>query len=143
MKTTVIVIPLFLLAIIVLYTLFFWLTYINETLENGEGYGFVIGASKAETYTKLNENLSKMMSFNTKIFIEIEVDDTFSEVVAVSQGYTIMVQSLLHNEASHLFLKRDRWDFYIGPSYFNTLSLRFCGDKLCKIHRHRKYFELP
>jgi hypothetical protein len=77
------------------------------------------------------------------IYISIKVTEETAELLATRPDYTILVPSFLHDVGYPRFATEDRWNFYFENSYFNVLSLKFCGEVLCEVYRHRKYFELP
>jgi len=125
------------------YLGYLWCTYIDETVTTGHAYGFSIGDGKLETYKKFPEVLGKLNSHASSIYIEIKVDAEHAELLATKPGYTMMVETLLHDVGYPAFQSKSRWDFYFDGSYFNSLTLKFCGETLCEIYRHRKYFEFP
>lgn len=120
-----------------------WYTFIDETVISGQAYGFVIGDSKSETYIKARGSLAKLQGQATAIYIEIKSDANSARLLTAEPGYTLMIKALLHDVGYPAFESKNRWDFYIDGSYFNSLTLKFCDEKLCEIYRHRKYFELP
>ena len=131
------------LLILITYFFFLWYTYIDETVTSGEAFGLNIGNTKLDTYSKIWGAISDLNYDPSSVYIEIEVNADVSELLATDPGYKIMANTLLHEIGYESFKKEDRWDFYFNSSYFNSLSLRFCEDKLCEIHRHRKFFEIP
>ncbi|BCO32598.1 hypothetical protein TspCOW1_27010 [Thiohalobacter sp. COW1] len=121
-----------------------WITYIDETVVQGTAYGFEIGDSKSETYTKAKWVLLKLSDSGiTPPYIEVKVNNENEELLATKSEYDLLVQTLLHDVGYDRFIEKDVWRFYIDGSYFNSISLKFCQNKLCEIHRHRKYFEMP
>lgn len=133
--------PILVLAI---YILYLWVTYIDETVVQGAAYGFEIGDTKSETYKKaIGALVGLSRSGHTLPFIEVKVNKKNEEFLATKSDYTLLVQTLLHDVGYDIFYEKDIWKFYIDGSYFNSIRLKFCGNKLCEIHRHRKYFEMP
>lgn len=122
---------------------YYWATYIDDTTTRGNAYGFKIGESKHETYKKLPGNLRVLEENGGKVFFEIKSTLQTSETLAVMPGFTVMVEAILHDIGFPYFKSQNAWRFYVSGSYFNTLELKFCDDKLCEIYRHRKYFEAP
>jgi len=122
---------------------YFWYTYIDETVITGQAYGFSIGDDKLTTYKNAAEVLPNLNGDSPSIYIEIKVDVDQAELFATNPDYLVMVKTLLHDVGYPAFQLKDRWDFYFEGSYFNSLTLKFCDEKLCEIYRHRKYFELP
>lgn len=121
-----------------------WLTYVDETIIEGSGYGFTIGDNKKDTYKKLRKLQHYVSDAEENIFLEITVDNSNSELFATKLGNKIFVETLLDtDDIKSQFYDHSQWDFYFGGTYFNKLTLKFCKDKLCEIYRHRKNFELP
>tara|TARA_B100000700_G_scaffold163672_1_gene181147 strand:- start:317 stop:742 length:426 start_codon:yes stop_codon:yes gene_type:complete len=129
--------------LLISYPLYLWITYIDETVTSGQAYGFEIGATKKEVYAKLPAALSKIKSPNELVFIQIKASEKTASALATDADFDVMVAPLFHAVGYESFRDHDSWSFYINASFFNNLKLDFCDDKLCKIHRHRKYFELP
>ena len=80
---------------------------------------------------------------NQLIFVEIKVDNVSSALLGTNADYTLLSQTLLHDVGFPYFNDKDEWNFYFNGTYFDSLSLKFCDDKLCEIYRHKKKFELP
>lgn len=133
-------IPILTLIAFLCYGFYIWYTYINDTVTSGNAYGFTIGDSKPETYKKSYLALSKL---SDNVYIEIRVTPEASRLLATNSDHTILASSLLHDVGYPGFEKKNGWGFYFEASYFNSLTLRFCNERLCEIHRHRKSFELP
>ncbi len=98
------------------------LTYLDETITEGEKYGFEIGDTKAEVFEgetiyilhpldHQNFGPHKKISFN---------DDEYSFIAG-----------------------RGRWEFYFNEGFFDSIKLTFSVNQLKKIYKHRKKFELP
>lgn len=132
-----------LVIVILAYPFYLWVTYINETVTTGSGFGFQIGDTKKEVYNKLNVALREASGKNEEVFIQIKSNSQVAKFLATESDFYVMIKPLFHDIGFYEFEKNDLWQFYIGGSYFNTLKLEFCEGKLCRIHRHRKYFELP
>ena len=138
---------LFAVSLVVLivsgYAGYYWYTYIDETITEGQGYGFVIGESKAEAYKKAPGALIRLEGENTSVYIEVKVDADSAELLATRADYPLMVPAKLDDVGYPLFELQDLWEFFIDGSYYNNLKLKFCDEMLCEIHRHRKNFEIP
>lgn len=130
------------LLMIASYIGYLWCTYIDETITSGQAYGFVIGDDKLATYKKAPGALAKLKNHTSTVYMEIKSDADSAKLLAAKPGHTVMVEALLHDVGYPVFKLNNQWDFYFNGSYFNTLSLKFCDEKLCEIYRHRKYFEL-
>lgn len=129
--------------LITAYMGYLWFTYIDETVTFGHAYGFSIGDDKLTAYKKAPEALADLEGHGSTAYIEVKADVVSAKLLAVRPNYTLMVEAILHDVGYPMFKEKNQWNFYINGSYFNMLSLKFCGDSLCEIYRHRKYFELP
>ena len=107
------------------------LTYIDDTVFEGEAYGFEIGTKKLQTFSDIkpilieHPQLSLYISYGQRAGDNMTldpVDNSFSEAA-----------------------KYDSWWLLLdGKSeFFNIIRLRFDNERLVEIHRHRQYFELP
>ena len=125
---TIISLPLLLIA---LYIGYLWATYIDETINSGSKYGFTLGHSKKDSFDKISDLLEKYPK--TKIYISYgqRAGDRFT--LAPTASAYIKIKEY---ETWSLLLDGD-------GEFFNTIRLRFRGDNLSEIHRHRKYFEAP
>jgi len=124
----IILIPAALLAI---YIIFLWVTYIDKTIVSGSKYGFTIGDEKKEVYKNI-KNLQKTypnLHFyirtgeRSRDFIEAHVSSVPLEKINGFESWG------LQYDGKH--------------EYFNVLKLKFDESHLIEIYRHRKYFELP
>jgi hypothetical protein len=114
---------------IVFYIGYRWLTYIDDAITSGDGYGFSIGDSKEQTFEKAN-NLYQ----NKKVFILYPVDH---------QGFGPHREFKFTKDEYVLIKDCDFWKFYYSTGYFDLVTLTFEQNKLVRIYRHRKKFELP
>ena len=138
-KQILMVITIFLIA----YPIYLWITYIDETVTSGSAYGFDIGSSKSVAYENLNPAFNKIKNSNDRIFFILKVDSGMEESLATKRDFDVMVESRFHDVGLEKFQGNDNWHFYVNGSVFDTLKLEFCDEKLCRIHRHRKNFEIP
>ena len=129
MKYFLIIILVLVLIFIVAYGLYCFLTYIDETITVGKGYGFTIGDSKEETYQKAKKNYE-----NKTVFILHPIDH---------RGYGPHKKFTFSPEEYSLISELDSWTFYFTDDYFDLIQLKFEDSNLVEIHRHRKKFELP
>jgi hypothetical protein len=109
------------------YAAFMWLTYIDDTVISGSKYGFQIGNSKEEALKVLRKKYQ---------------DDGLSLDYTVGQDYKAVFQKIDLEKEHELFFHEDRWKFYFEDP-FNLIKLYFEDGVLVKVHRHRRYFELP
>jgi hypothetical protein len=134
---------IFSMILLIAYPIYLWVTYIDETVTSGYAYGFDIGSSKSVAYGKLNSAFSKIKKSNDRVFFILKVDSSMEESLATKRDFDVMVESRFHDIGLTKFEENDNWHFYINGSIFDTLKLEFCDGKLCRIHRHRKNFEIP
>ncbi len=109
----------------------------------GAYLGLAIGDSKQAAYEKIPDALRGLDSSDPRVFIEIEVGQAASQVIGMGVGRHAMVQSSLSPSAFERFKETDQWKFYVSASYMNSLTLEFCDERLCRISRMKKPFELP
>lgn len=112
------------------YFTFMYVTYIDETVVEGSGYGFTIGQSKEEVYEAAARQYAD---------IEVQI------MHPLRQGeYGPLIGFSFSEEEYHVLRERARWDIYLSKERLSDLvTLEFKEDKLVSIYRHRKYFELP
>lgn len=134
---------LFVVLLATSYIGYLWVTYIDNSVTSGSAYGFVIGEGKERVYHRVPEVLAELERAEGKAFIEVTLGPQAAMVFGVSPGARVMVSAMMYDSAIEDFLSKERWTFYFGGSYFNKITLRFCGYELCEIYRHRKKFELP
>lgn len=133
----------FLLFLSFLCAMYLWIGYIDKTISVGQAYGFTIGDNKIDSYKKASGMLKRLNINDSPIFIDVVIPESSSALLSTDTGFTVMVQTLLHESGFSNFRTKDKWNFYFHGTYFDSLSLSFCGENLCEIHRHRKRFELP
>lgn len=125
------------------YVLYLWATYISKVVDTGQAYGLSIGDTKSSTFKKLPGTFKQIGAGDQQIFIEIQAGDALARNLGVLSGRHVMVQPKLDAAGYADLSGRNQWIFYIGPDYNDFLRLTFCERKLCRIYRHRSYFELP
>ena len=108
---------------------YLWLTYIDDTISSGEGYGFKIGETKEQVFER-----ATMVFQGERMYVLNPLD---------KQGYGVHEELEFISEDYNLLKNRNKWEFYYTKGYFDSIKLTFEKDKLVKIHRHRKKFELP
>lgn len=121
----VIVILLFALGKLI----YFKLTYIDEKIIIGDGFGFKIGDTKEDTFQNIIKNYQ-----NQNIFILYPLDD---------KGYGPHRKLKFEHNDYKLIQDRAKWVFYFTEGFFDSLDLTFEDNNLIEIYRHRKKFELP
>ena len=111
---------------LVLLVLFLWASAIHEVIEEGEAFGFIIGMDKAEVVVNLSTNPEKPIEI-----INLVSADRSSELVTLASPISDFYDS-------------NKWVvMYDSSFFFDSVTLEFCNDYLCKIFRKRQYLELP
>ncbi|MDR6982673.1 hypothetical protein J2X32_001291 [Rheinheimera pacifica] len=109
-----------------LFVFFLWLSSLHEVIEEGEAFGFTIGASKEEVISHLIDTSEK--SIKT---INLVYGDQSSRLATLSSP-------------SEYFNDSDKWVVMYNSAYFfDNVTLEFCEDNLCKLFRKRQFFEMP
>ena len=121
----VIVILLFILGKLI----YFKLTYIDEKIIIGQGFGFKIGDTKEDTFQNIIKNYQ-----DQNVFILYPLD---------GKGYGPHRKLKFKQDDYKLIQDRAKWVFYFTEDFFDSLDLTFKDNNLIEIYRHRKKFELP
>ena len=129
--------------ILVIYVIFLIARYEDSVVTNGDAYGFMIGESKREVYRNAYGKISSLNSGHTKLFIREEVDIDAASKYALKPQANFMVETSLNVAGFESFSKKNKWKIYFNASYYNFIEFEFRDDKLTRIYRHRKDFELP
>jgi len=109
-----------------LFVFFVWLSSLHEVIEEGEAYGFTIGASKAEVISHLTDSSEKSIKAMNLVY-----GNQTSKLVSLSSP-------------SEYFNDSDKWVVMYNSAYFfDNVTLEFCEDNLCKLFRKRQFFEMP
>ena len=116
--------------VLVVMPLLVWnINYIDETIIDGEKYGFVVGESTQKVFERVKTD-AKVASYKAvqvgdspKEFRIIRVDELQFSTIENNNSWLVML------DADSVFL--------------NTIRLEFTGGKLSSIRRHKKLFELP
>ncbi|WP_149982732.1 hypothetical protein [Pseudoalteromonas rhizosphaerae] len=131
------VLGLLIISVILIGVLMLYFTSINETVESGSSYELTIGSSKKDVFNQLPKVLKAIGAINVENEVNIELYISGKKVPEkISKNLTDL--KMLS------FEKSNKWRFYIDSKYFfNNLTIEFCGEKLCKVKRYRRYLELP
>ena len=107
------------------------LTYIDETVVEGEAHGFDIGEPKHQTFNDVKARLNEHP--NLVIYI--------SYGPRAGDHMTLEPVDRSYSKASQY----DSWWLLLDGEgkFFNVIRLRFDNNLLVEIHRHRQAFELP
>jgi hypothetical protein len=120
----------------------FYLTYLDESIVEGDAYGFVIGDSKYESYNKAKNSIGNIPIFGeTEVFIYLNVDKKVAQAFDIELGRNRLIKVDFNDQEFKKIQVMDYWGFYFGESFNSSISLKFCDEKLCKIYRHRQYYE--
>lgn len=113
------------------YFTFMYVTYIDETVVEGSAYGFTVGHGKEETYEAAARQYADI---NVRIRHPLKDQKQYGPLISFS----------FSKEEYYILRERTRWRIYLSKERLSDLvDLKFKGDNLVSIYRHRKYFELP
>ena len=114
------------IALIVGYVGFMWISYTCKSITKGAGYGYEIGSSKEETLSTAEKLYRKKeITLGCNPYNE---EDPKNNPVSVKKD-------------ASLFFEEVKWRFYFSCG--SSVTLNFENNQLVEIHRHRQYFELP
>jgi len=114
------------IALIVGYVGFMWITYTCKSITEGSGYGYQIGSSKEESLSTAEKLYrKKQITLGCNRYNE---EDPENNPINIKKD-------------ANLFYKEDEWEFYFSCD--SSVTLSFENNLLVEIHRHRQYFELP
>lgn len=116
-------------ALIIIYFLYAYLTMIDEKHTAGQAYGFSIGDSVEKAYQD-----AKLVFDEKDVFILYPLD---------KNDHGPHKKFYFTNENFKILEARSSWIFYFDESYFDFIKLTFKDESLISIYRHRKKFELP
>jgi hypothetical protein len=121
----------FLVLLFAGYIAYLAATYIDESVSAGTAYGFEIGLSNKQSFQSVRKLLDKYPNL----------------VIYYSYGNKAGDNETVHpvdNEYPKVEAQ-DRWTLLLDGDgkYHNVIKLSFEENKLIRIYRHRKYFELP
>ena len=125
------------------YVGYLWATYLSEVTTSGEAYGLTIGDSKHQAYEKLPSAFRTLNPADPRVFMEITAEGSTAQALAVEPGKHVMAQTHLDAVGFAALASSNDWQFYVGASYHDSLTLTFCDERLCRIYRQRKRVELP
>ena len=118
-----------LISLVAIYVFFLYVSYIDSEITTGKSYGYEINMSKEKAF-KVIVSESK----TNDIFVMYPLNE--NELGPLIQ----YDQDIMNYE----YMKElDQWVLYFNDNYHNVIKLSFSDNKLIKIYRHRKYFELP
>jgi hypothetical protein len=124
-------------AAIILFFLFIYFTSIDEVHQHGQHYGFRIGDSKAEVYSNMSQNLSKILNqdsvnkYRVNLFVE-------------GQREPKRIHSDFGLDDKKEFDLSNKWVvLFDSKFFFDNVTLIFCDKKLCAIKRKRHFLESP
>lgn len=130
-------------SVSVVAALFVFLQFQRVDVVNGDYHGLTIGDTKEVAFGKIGSVIGAISPNDSRIFFIVEVDEPLSHAIGMDVGRHAMVQSNLNPHAYEVLRDSDLWRFYIGASYLDSLTLQFCDERLCRVSRVRRPFELP
>lgn len=118
-----------LVLVVVGFVLVTHISFIDESVTHGKGYGFTIGASKREVYSSAQELFGDE---------EVYIRDPWN-----GRQVGPLVPFEFDQSGYQKLSDRDVWEFFFEKSGLDVIALTFDSGRLEKIHRHRQPFELP
>ena len=129
MNKLVVVAFLIILAFIVI-PIFVWdINYIDETIIDGEGYGFVVDESMQQVFNRIKTDEEEacykaiQVGDSPKDFRMIRIDELQLSNIENYNSWLVILDG--------------------ANEFLNTIRLDFNEGKLTSIRRHKKLFELP
>ncbi|WP_416307673.1 hypothetical protein [Neptunicella sp. SCSIO 80796] len=114
-------------SFLTIIVLFFWLSAIHEIVKDGKAYGFSIGMNKVEVIFNLRNTPEKRI----EAINLVSTDNKSSKRGNLSTN-------------SEYFYSSDKWVVMFESAYFfDSVTLEFCSERLCKIFRKRQFLEMP
>ena len=129
MKKLIVAAFLIIMVLVVMPLLVWNINYIDETIIEGEKYGFVVGESMQKVFERVKTD-AKEASYKA-----VQVGDVPKEFRIISVDELQL--SAIENYNSWLVMLDKTSEF------LNTIRLEFNEGKLSSIRRHKKLFELP
>ena len=119
------------ITIIGLTPVYFWMTYTDVTIAQGQWRGIAIGQSKQEVLLSVKSQFSK--------------DDVYILYPIDKQNFGMHRKTNFSAGDYDILKNREMWELYFRyGDYSNVLRLRFdANEKLTEIYRHKQAFELP
>jgi hypothetical protein len=120
---------LIILAFIVMPILLWNINYIDETIIDGERYGFVVDESMQKVFNRIKTDAEEAS------YKAVQVGDSPKDFKIITIGELKL--SSIENYNSWLVMLDS------ANVFLNTIRLNFNEGKLASIRRHKKLFELP
>lgn len=111
------------------YSLYLYITYIDNIVLEGSAYGYNIGDSKKDVYMRAKDIHER--------------DSVYIVYPKGSYGTDAFKKIIFSTDDAELFFKEHSWKFYYGITRKNFIELTFENNKLLSIYRRRQNFELP
>ncbi|WP_404409063.1 hypothetical protein LG272_01130 [Pseudidiomarina marina] len=126
-----------LLALIISAIAFLYLSTIDFTAEHGEAYGLNIGMPQQEVF----DSLPKVLNL---VGVEDLREPLVLQIYTAKGAVPNTVEFALNELDYSLLAGATRWTIYIDSNYFfDSFTLDFCEQELCRIKRYRQFLEFP
>lgn len=126
-----------LFALITSAIAFLYLSAIDSTVEHGEVYGLSIGISRHEVFDSLPKALKIVGVGDLR-------EPLVMQIYTANEPVPKRVEAVLNELNYSMFAGATRWTIYIESDYFfDSFTLDFCENELCRIKRYRQYLEFP
>lgn len=131
------VIALLLVSSVLASLLFLYFSSIKVSYEEGQHFGFKIGDSQEVVFGMLPGTLRSFTPDKNKNTFRVELYN-------VGENVPILLNSQFTPNENPVFLTSYKWSIYFDSKFFfDSISLTFCDNKLCKISRKKQYLEIP
>lgn len=120
---------LLIIAIAIIFVIYWNITYIDNTVTQGQVYGFKIGDSKEITYQKARKIYAGKVAY-----ILYPLD---------SNSFGPHYKFNFSDNDYQLIADRNQWEFLFNEKHQDFIKLSFENKSLISIYRHRQQFELP
>lgn len=109
-------------------------SYRDEVVTAGSFHELSIGFSSREAFEALPRTFES---------IGVSVDAVSYEAPGCRSATSSFSEMNFDSEDFDCLRRSDVWTFYLDQTRMDLLRLSFCREKLCRIYRHKKFFETP
>ena len=122
---------------------YWWVTYKSDLVESGSAYGVAIGSLKHKVFLDAQKYINSQAKYGKLVFTPLKLDSYKAQALNLTENTTYLIQYKFLPDDYELIKDQDSWKFYFGGSRNDSIKFTFCNDTLCKIYRHRQYFDAP
>lgn len=119
----------------IIFAIFLWVSSIDDVKKEGEAYGFNFGSSKEQVFKQLMD-VTSTIKYQERVVL-------FNKKLKEAKNPLIHKTNFSEGEF-YLFKDKSEWNlFYESFYFFDSITLYFCENKLCKVKRKRAFLEWP